>query len=267
MSPVTQIDASGVPVRIYRPDRPRGDALLWLHGGGFSGGDLRMPEADWVATTLAARGHLVVTADYRLATDTVRFPAPSDDVLIAWAWLRRNAAELGAPRSAHLGGASAGGNLALGAALRLRDGDPVAGATRPPDTIVLAYPTLHAVQPAPSAALAALLEQLPAGQRSEPDYVTAMYTRFIREPLDRAPAAAIPGVVAPDGLPPVMIVASEIDGLRPSAQAYAELLSAHGIEHEYIVEPGVRHGHLNQPDEPAALTTLDRFSRWLDAHS
>ncbi|GMA96838.1 hypothetical protein GCM10025881_36620 [Pseudolysinimonas kribbensis] len=97
VSPVTQIDASGVPVRIYRPDRPRGDALLWLHGGGFSGGDLRMPEADWVATTLAARGHLVVTADYRLATDTVRFPAPSDDVLIAWAWLRRNAAELGAP--------------------------------------------------------------------------------------------------------------------------------------------------------------------------
>ena len=41
-----------VPVRVYEP--PAGDGgpepcLVWLHGGGFLGGDLDMREADWTA--------------------------------------------------------------------------------------------------------------------------------------------------------------------------------------------------------------------------
>jgi len=267
VSSFTEADAAGVPLRVYRPEHPSGDALLWLHGGGFSGGDLTMPEADWVADSLAQRGHLVVTADYRLATETVRFPAPSDDVLAAWTWLCGNADELGAPGALHLGGASAGGNLALGAALRLRDGDFAASGASQPATVMLAYPTLHAVQAAPSPDLIELLETLPLGDRSRPDYVTAMYRRFIAGPLDQAPPAAVPGTVDPSGLPPIIIVASEIDGLRPSAQAYAELLSANGVEHEYHVEPGVRHGHLNRPDSPAALETIGRFHAWLTTKS
>lgn len=266
MNTFTTADASGVPLRIYRPERPSGDALLWLHGGGFSGGDLEMPEADWVASSLARRGHLVVTADYRLATETLRFPIPSNDVLTAWSWLRKNAVELGAPGALHLGGASAGGNLALGAAIRLRDGDPEADDERLPATVVLAYPTLHSVQPAPSAELVELLSALPAEDRSGPDYVTRMYGRFIDGSLDEAPTAAIPGIVDPTGLPPMIIVGSAIDGLRPSAEAYAELLAAHGIEHEYTVEPGVRHGHLNVPESPAALATIARFHAWFAAH-
>jgi Esterase/lipase len=263
----TEADAAGVPLRVYRPERPSGDALLWLHGGGFSGGDLQMPEADWVAGALAQRGHLVVTADYRLATETVRYPAPSDDVLIAWSWLRRNADGLGASGPVHLGGASAGGNLALGAALRLRDGDAEADGAPAPATILLAYPTLHSVQPEPSPALVELLSALPVDDRGGPDYVTRMYGRFIAGPLETAPPAAVPGTMDSTGLPPTIIVASEIDGLRPSAQAYAENLAAHGVEYDYTVEPGVRHGHLNRPDEPAALATIERFHAWIAAHS
>jgi acetyl esterase/lipase len=267
VSSFTEADAAGVPLRVYRRERPSGDALLWLHGGGFSGGDLKMPEADWVAASLAQRGHLVVTADYRLATETVRFPAPSDDVLAAWTWLCNNADDLGAPGALHLGGASAGGNLALGAALRLRDHEVETNGASLPATVMLAYPTLHAVQPAPSPHLVELLDTLPVGDRSGPDYVTAMYRRFIAGPLEQAPRAAIPGTVDPTGLPPVIIVASEIDGLRPSAQAYAELLSANDVEHEYQVEPGVRHGHLNRPDDSAALETIGRFHAWLTSKS
>jgi hypothetical protein len=38
-----------VPVRVYARD-PAAEApcLVWLHGGGFIGGDLDMPQADWV---------------------------------------------------------------------------------------------------------------------------------------------------------------------------------------------------------------------------
>jgi acetyl esterase len=41
-----------VPVRIYTPSAapPAGaPCLVWLHGGGFIGGDLDMQEADWTA--------------------------------------------------------------------------------------------------------------------------------------------------------------------------------------------------------------------------
>ena len=49
-------------VRVYRPATPTGPGIVWLHGGGFSGGDLDMPEADWVSRSLAERGILVVAA-------------------------------------------------------------------------------------------------------------------------------------------------------------------------------------------------------------
>lgn len=263
----TSTSAWGVALRIYRPEHPRGDALLWVHGGGFTGGDLNMPEADWVARTLALRGHLVVTVDYRLATETVHFPAPSDDVLKGWAWLCAHAAGLGSPGATHLGGASAGGNLALGAALRIRDGDQAAHGARRPASVVLAYPTLHAVQPAPSAALAEQLSSLPAGERKPDDYVLDMYASLVGGAIESAPAAAVPGTVDPSGLPPVIIVASDIDLLRPSAEGYDELLTKHGLEHEYVVEPGTRHGHLNEPDSTAAFATIERFHAWLGAHA
>lgn len=255
-----------VPVRVYRPHSAR-DAVLWAHGGGFVHGSLDMSESDWVARSLAELGHLVVAVDYRLATATVRYPAPSDDLLTAWSWLTNTAAELGvAGLPLHLGGASAGGNLALGAALRVRDGAPEAGGAPLPASLVLAYPTLHAVQEAPSAELSNRLATLPEESRWQPENVRSMYLRFVPGALEDAPAYAIPGIVGPAGLPPVIIVADETDGLRASAEQYVRALSAAGVEHAYTVEPGTRHGHLNRPDEPAAGVTIDRFDAWLRAH-
>src|SRR4051812_643002 len=40
-------------VRVYEPSAPARTGLVWLHGGGFAGGDLDMPEADWVARQFA----------------------------------------------------------------------------------------------------------------------------------------------------------------------------------------------------------------------
>src|SRR4051812_10555493 len=54
-------------VRIYVPPAPAGPGLVWLHGGGFAGGDLDMPEADWVARQFAERGVTVVSVDYQRA--------------------------------------------------------------------------------------------------------------------------------------------------------------------------------------------------------
>jgi acetyl esterase len=263
-----------IGARIYAPTGTRAaepdvpvPALVWIHGGGFTGGDLDMPEAHWVAQSLAERGHPVVTIDYRLVTETVRYPAPSDDVLTAWAWVLDHRSTLNITATVHLGGASAGGNLVAGAAMRLRDGDPVARGAEPPATVILAYPTLHAVQPDPSDELSALLLTLPEASRKRPEYVTAMYAKFLPDPGDDLSlAAAIPGDADPSGLPPTLIAGSEADMLRASAEGFVASLAAHGVEHEYFVEPATQHGHLNRPEEAAATATIDRFHSWLNHH-
>src|SRR4051794_37116439 len=92
-----------IPVRVYSPptgERSTGPrrGLVWAHGGGFAGGDLDMPENDWVARQLARRGIVVVTVDYRLsplpdgestgAPEARRFPYPvaSEEVTAAFGW-------------------------------------------------------------------------------------------------------------------------------------------------------------------------------------
>ena len=137
-----------VPVRVYGDptgsDRP---ALLWMHGGGFMMGDLDMPEADWTSREICARtGAVVVSVDYRLAVGGVHYPVPLDDCVAATRWLRDNGSELGVdPTRITVGGASAGGNLAMATTLRLRDEDGWQ-----PAALVPVYPVLHDVLPAPT---------------------------------------------------------------------------------------------------------------------
>jgi monoterpene epsilon-lactone hydrolase len=94
---------------------PAGRAVLYLHGGGYCVGSPR--------THRAIPGHLalrcdarVFTADYRLAPEHP-FPAAVDDAVAAYRGLL---AEGQAPNATVIAGDSAGGGLAVAAALRLR---------------------------------------------------------------------------------------------------------------------------------------------------
>jgi acetyl esterase len=146
-----------VPTRLYRrPGDDAGAALVWVHGGGFIGGDLDMPEAHWVSLTSASRGFPVLSVDYRKCLRGVHFPTPSDEVLAAWLWAVQHATELGSsPDRLHLGGASAGGNLVAGVTKRLRD-----GAGPMPASLILVYPLVHPELPPVSTELAAALARL-----------------------------------------------------------------------------------------------------------
>lgn len=248
-------------VRVYPASPGDGSGLLWMHGGGFAAGDLDMPEADHVARTLAAGGTTVVSVDYRLVGEGCRYPAPSDDVLAAWDWMLARRSDLGVTRTA-IGGASAGGNLAAGAVLRML----ADGAGELPDLVLLAYPTLLAVQPPPGRELRAALDAAPDADRFGPDAVRGMYERFLGGPVDGAPVPAVPGTARPEqlaGHPPTLMVNGEVDELRVSGEVYAAALRAPGCDIEVVTETGTQHGHLNRPHEPAASVTLARFARRL----
>ena len=256
---VREAEAGGpngpVPVRIYGGGQGQADApaLVWMHGGGFAGGGLDMREADQLAREVAARsGGVVVSVDYRLARDGVHFPVPHEDVLTAWLWTLEHAGELGADAGrVCLGGASAGGNLAVGAALYLKDaGLPV------PARLLLAYPFLHAELPAPSdlpvAApgpevpdLSDVLDGLPRLLRFTPDDCRALVENYIGGPVAMASSYAMPGNADPSGLPPAAVIACEYDDLRHSAEAFAAGLRQAGTDVDLRIEKGAIHGYLN----------------------
>ncbi|MDL5351782.1 alpha/beta hydrolase [Microbacterium sp. zg-YB36] len=263
-------------VRVYAPAEPARVGLVWAHGGGFAGGDLDMPEADWVARQLADRGIAVVSVDYALAPvpagwtmppagntrERLRYPVASEEVGFAFTWAVGSGLVAG-PWA--LGGASAGANLATGAALRLvHKGGPV------PALVALAYPTLHAVQDAPDADLRALLDADPDADRFGPDVVRRMYENYLGGSLDAADVYAVPGAATAAqlaGFPSVLMINGEADELRMSGEAFARSLSAAGVPIEAVTERGTQHGHLNRPDEAAASASIKRIAARLSALS
>ncbi|MGF0115521.1 alpha/beta hydrolase [Promicromonospora sp. Marseille-Q5078] len=261
-------------VRVYLPATTPTAGLVWAHGGGFMHGDLDMHEGDGVARHVAASGVAVVSVDYRLVPeidraavaadpgaaehpDGVRFPVPSQEVAFAFDWAR--GAGLGVePGRWSIGGASAGGNLAAGASLRLRD------AGTPVRSVVLAYPVAHYALPPHSAELAAKVAAIPGGS-FPPALVTAMNDNYLGHTDGTASPYAFPGG-DPDelrGLAPTFVLTSDHDGLRSSGEAYAAELASAGVDVLLVREDGTRHGHLNQPDDPGCARSIARMAAWL----
>jgi acetyl esterase len=245
--------------RVYHGSNAGGAGLVWVHGGAFVGGDLDMPEAHWVSLAIAARGFPVLSLDYRKALRGVHYPVPSDEVLAGWLWATTHADELGvAADNLHLGGASAGGNLVAGVTKRLRD-----GAGPLPSSLVLLYPVVHGELPPLPAELRGKLAADEAAVASS----AAMFREMTFQYAGSETVLGDPYAFAANGdvsnQPPVLILNSESDFLRASGEAYAEDLRLAGVDVTVETEPGTRHGHVNGPDEPGALRSIDRLTTWL----
>lgn len=122
ITPVTATAPNGTPVRgeWLEPPAPGDGVVLYVHGGGFVACSAAT-HRPITAGLARATGCRVFSLAYRLAPEHP-FPAAPDDALAAWHWLR--AQGIPAARIA-LAGESAGGNLVLGLAQRLRDlGEP-----------------------------------------------------------------------------------------------------------------------------------------------
>jgi acetyl esterase len=246
-----------VPVRVYSPagdstDRP---CLVWVHGGAFVGGDLEMPEADWTARQICERaGAVVVSVDYRLCNGGVHYPVPHDDVVAAFRWVRDNTVELGVDAGRiSLGGASAGGNLSIGAALKLRDEDG-----RPPAALLPIYPVAHAVVPTASASQATRMADVPAVLRFFPAQLTWLNENYLGGPLSGADGYAFGAQAVLEGLCPTLVVNAEYDDLRPSGEDFAARCALAGVDVRQVTAVGMLHGFLNtRPDVEPVGRALD----------
>ena len=249
-----------VPVRVYLPE---GDVsarplLVWYHGGGFLGGDLNMPEADATGRELCRRaGAVVVSVDYRLATQGVHFPVPHDDAVAAYQWAV-DRFQAGAP--AVIGGASAGACLAAGAALRLRDEG------RAPVGVMLLYPLVHPELPEPSEELAATLALLSSAHAFRGPSFTPMLENYLGAPVGEATPYALAGLGALEGFPPTLVINCEYDGLRASGERFSADLRSAGVEVVELLAPDVLHGHINSPWLAQAQQSYADMAQWLSEH-
>lgn len=115
------VGPAGTRIRIHRPSAERDlPVLVYLHGGGWT--LFSIDSHDRLMREYAGRaGVAVLGIDYPLAPEN-RFPAAPDAIAQVLDWLRGHGAEHGLdPSRFAIGGDSAGANLSLVAALRLRD--------------------------------------------------------------------------------------------------------------------------------------------------
>ncbi|MCX4744706.1 alpha/beta hydrolase [Kitasatospora sp. NBC_01287] len=229
-----------VPIRMYTPATEPSRALLWLHGGGFLGGGLDMPEAHQASAELSARADaLVVSVDYRLAVKGTHYPVPVDDAHAAWLWLSETLRlRSGSFGPVALGGASAGAAIALSTAIRLRDLDQLC-----PDALLLAYPFAHFPNPALDVDTEAEMEALPAYLRCTPEAIEFLVSNYVGR-LSDLPASAMPGAADLGGLPATGIVLAQYDDLRPSGELFEQRLEEAGVGVRSYLAAGMTHGHL-----------------------
>lgn len=254
-----------IPVRVYRPraGTAPGRGLVWMHGGGFVFGDLDMPEADVASRELCQRASaVVVSVDYRLASQDVHYPIPHDDVHAAWTWATGPQGPLAGAGPWSIGGASAGANLALGAAQRIRDERAGGADVVRPESIILAYPKAHAVTPEGDDDWRDCVAVLPPALVFEPS-VIAVFDRAWYGDRSQPLTYADPGDGDLGELPATLVIVSEFDTLRPSGEALARDLGAAGSPVTLLTAKGAPHGHLNIVNLPVTIATLDDMARFL----
>ena len=244
----------GVPARLYRTPGSVKAGFVWVHGGAFVSGSLRMAEAHFVALALAARGIEVLSLDYRKALHGGHFPEASDDVLAGWTWAVRNLEA----EQLHLGGASAGGNIVAGVSKRLRD-----GAGPAPASVVLVYPAVHPELPEWTDEQLAAVRRAKGAVYFSPRWVAEMSLHYAGDARTLTDPYAFAGNGDVCGLPPTFILNCENDTLRASGEAYAEQLRAAGVEVTEHLEKGAAHGCVGDPFTDAARNTIDRIAGWL----
>lgn len=232
---VTDLTASAgdrqIALRLYDPTPGEDSSLLvYLHGGGWMVGDLDFEDA--AARWLAAHsGGRILSVDYRLIPEHP-FPAAIDDAVAVIRWLTNGEGPPVAPDRIGLGGASAGANLALGAALTLRDaGSPM------PRFLLLMYGAYLGGAPTPSQ------RQFGDGRFGLPTTIMSLFWRNYAggEPRDAHPYI-VPAGHDLRGLPPAFINYAGLDILRDDSIELARQLGDCGVPVELRGYPAAIHG-------------------------
>lgn len=245
---VVDLDADGVRVRWYRPEDADAGVVVHLHGGGFVFHDLDVH--DRPCRRFANRlGMAVLSVDYRLAPERP-FPAAPDDVDTVLEWLDHDGAGLvEGPTYVH--GDSAGGNLALVAALR----HPARFRA-----VVLHYPFLDPTAAGASYAIGADA----AFDPREAQWYWQQYAATASDLTDPDLAPLLSERLG--SLPPTLVTTAEHDPLRDEGELLAQLVVEQGGEATATRYLGQIHGFWRHPAFPASEQLIRHTCAFIRSH-
>jgi len=208
------------PMGSFRTDRP---AVVFIHGGGFTGGDKAEYRSASVSADLCRAGYVVVSCNYVLGPKDKPgvWPQNIADCRDAVRWVRAHAKELGVnPDKIAVAGGSAGGYLALMVGLSDEKTGPGGDAA-----------AKH------SAKVAAVIDM----------YGVVNFSKHGKGDVPGVPSAEqkayLPEFQCDPQDPPVLILHGTADTTVDIAQSedMAKALRAAKVPHEYIVVAGAPH--------------------------
>lgn len=231
---IAETSVGPVRLRIYDPapghSKP---TFVFMHGGGWS--LFSVDTHDRVMREFAHRGGMaVIGVDYALSPEA-RYPTALNQVVAVVQWLyEQRPLGLDSHRIA-IGGDSAGGNLSMGAALRLRD----AGQGDRVKAVLNIYGgSTPDCSPASRQRYGTDEDMLTATE------VDTFWDNYIGHIGDRRDPYAAPALAPLQGLPPVFLVIAECDILAEQNLLMAGRLLEAGVQVQAKVYPGAPHSFI-----------------------
>ncbi|MDB5453662.1 MAG: hypothetical protein JWO33_2240 [Caulobacteraceae bacterium] len=248
--------AGEVRIRLFDATGETGPraALVYAHGGGFTSFSLQTH--DRLMREYAERTRAVVVGvDYALSPEA-KFPTALEQVAGVVEWLTAQAARLGIdPNRIAAGGDSAGANLALSAAIKLRDARGSAQVA----ALLLNYGFFDADFRTASHARHGGPDKL-----LTTDELAWFLDNYLEGTPHRDHPLALPARADLRGLPPSFHVIAQCDPLADGDRAMVEKMRAAGDEVEAKVYPGATHSFLEAVSiSPLAESALAESSAWL----
>jgi len=247
VSHIEDVDAGGVPARLYVPEgADLGETLIvHLHGGGFVFNDVEVHDAP-CRRLVNRTGRAVLSVDYRLAPEHP-FPAAVEDTDAVLRWAGERATNV----VAH--GDSAGGNLALVGALR----NPGLVAA-----LVLVYPFIDPASSFPSYAVGDWTWDRDEAQWYWQQYVDAAADPAILSHPDVAPLGS-PHLAK---LPPTLVITAADDIARDEGEHLLARLREEGVRVVGTRFLGVPHAFWRNPEyADAADLAMRQAGGFLDS--
>jgi acetyl esterase len=222
-----------VPCRLYMPDQGETPPLLvYAHGGGFMQGSI--PSWDHFLRDLVRQsGVAALSVDYRLSPE-VKFPVAFEEIVAMVRLAAREGAGFGIdPSRLAVGGDSAGANLALAAALAMRDAGEKALRFQ-----LLLYGCFTTDCESPS------WQRFGQGAGLSQSQMRWIWETYLERPEQRSDwrAAPLGGNLA--GVAPAYLIVGSLDPLLDDSNMLAARLKAAGVPHDLTVYQGINHGFI-----------------------
>jgi len=222
-----------VPCRLYLPDNAaRPPLIIYAHGGGFMQGSL--PSWDAMLRELVRQsGVAALSVDYGLSPEH-RFPVAFEEIVAMVRLAAREGSGFGIdPTRLAVGGDSAGANLALAAALALRDaGERALG------LMLLIYGCFSTDTESPS------WQRFGRGAGLSQTQMRWIWETYLEQPEQQKDWRAAPILADLTGLPPAHLIVGSLDPLLDDSQRLGARLKEAGVPSELKVYEGLNHGFI-----------------------